>query len=128
MTLEGKQHFTEPPLRYSEARLIKELEEKGIGRPSTYAMIIDTLAGPRLRDAGKKSSESQPHQGVRAQRARRDLTDQKLQEYFSSASSMCLYTAGMESHLDEIASGEAQQYRRAAAVLGRVRSAGAERL
>ena len=38
--LEGKQHFTEPPLRYSEARLIKELEEKGIGRPSTYAMII----------------------------------------------------------------------------------------
>ena len=41
--LEGKQHFTEPPLRYSEARLIKDLEEKGIGRPSTYAIIIDTL-------------------------------------------------------------------------------------
>ncbi len=41
--LEGKQHFTEPPLRYSEARLIKDLEEKGVGRPSTYAIIIDTL-------------------------------------------------------------------------------------
>ena len=39
--LEGKQHFTEPPLRYSEARLIKDLEEKGSGRPSTYAIIID---------------------------------------------------------------------------------------
>lgn len=41
--LDGKQHFTEPPARYSEARLIKEMEEKGIGRPSTYAMIIDTI-------------------------------------------------------------------------------------
>ena len=37
------QHFTEPPARYTEARLIKALEEDGIGRPSTYAMIIDTI-------------------------------------------------------------------------------------
>lgn len=39
----SRQHFTEPPARYTEARLIKELEEKSIGRPSTYATIIDTL-------------------------------------------------------------------------------------
>jgi DNA topoisomerase-1 len=38
-----KQHFTEPPPRYNEATLVKELEEKGIGRPSTYATIIDTI-------------------------------------------------------------------------------------
>ena len=41
--LEDKQHFTEPPLRYSEATLVKALEEKGIGRPSTYAPIITTI-------------------------------------------------------------------------------------
>ncbi len=41
--LEPNQHFTQPPLRYNEARLIKELEENGIGRPSTYAMIMDTI-------------------------------------------------------------------------------------
>ncbi|MFB3894838.1 MAG: type I DNA topoisomerase [bacterium] len=41
--LEPKQHFTEPPPRYNEATLVKELEEKGIGRPSTYATIIKTI-------------------------------------------------------------------------------------
>ncbi len=41
--LTDKQHFTEPPPRYSEATLIKELEEKGIGRPSTYATIVSTI-------------------------------------------------------------------------------------
>ena len=39
----SKQHFTQPPPRYNEALLIKELEEKGIGRPSTYAAIISTI-------------------------------------------------------------------------------------
>ena len=41
--LAPKQHFTQPPYRYSEATLIKELEEKGIGRPSTYASILATI-------------------------------------------------------------------------------------
>lgn len=42
-SVEGTQHFTEPPPRYSEASLIKELEEKGIGRPSTYASIVSII-------------------------------------------------------------------------------------
>jgi DNA topoisomerase-1 len=43
--LTPRQHFTQPPPRFSEATLIKELEEKGIGRPSTYAMILSTIRG-----------------------------------------------------------------------------------
>ena len=41
--LDPKQHFTQPPPRYTEARLVKTLEEKGIGRPSTYAPTLDTI-------------------------------------------------------------------------------------
>jgi DNA topoisomerase-1 len=43
IALEGKQHFTQPPPRFSESALVKELEEKGIGRPSTYATILSTI-------------------------------------------------------------------------------------
>ena len=43
--LNPRQHFTQPPFRFSEATLIKELEEKGIGRPSTYATILSTIKG-----------------------------------------------------------------------------------
>jgi len=43
LALEPKQHFTQPPPRYSEASLIRELEQKGIGRPSTYAQIVSTI-------------------------------------------------------------------------------------
>jgi DNA topoisomerase-1 len=45
LSLTSKQHFTQPPARFSEATLIKELEERGIGRPSTYAMILSTIKG-----------------------------------------------------------------------------------
>jgi DNA topoisomerase-1 len=43
LSLHPEQHFTEPPPRYTEASLVKALEEHGIGRPSTYASIISTL-------------------------------------------------------------------------------------
>ena len=41
--MDPKQHFTQPPPRYTEARLVKTLEELGIGRPSTYAPTLDTI-------------------------------------------------------------------------------------
>lgn len=101
--LDASQHFTEPPLRYSEARLIKEMEEKGIGRPSTYASIIDTIL-KRLYVELVKSSETSKtkvfiptEQGI--------LTDQKLQEYFSGIINVS-YTAEMEKDLDLIAEGK----------------------
>lgn len=101
--LDGKQHFTEPPARYSEARLIKDMEEKGIGRPSTYAMIIDTIQARGYVSLEKASEGSKTkvffptEQGI--------LTDKKLQEFFSSIINVS-YTANMEKDLDEIAEGE----------------------
>lgn len=52
--LEDKQHFTQPPLRYTEATLVKVLEEKGIGRPSTYAPIITTILARGYVEKEKK--------------------------------------------------------------------------
>jgi DNA topoisomerase-1 len=52
--IEDKQHFTQPPLRYTEATLVKVLEEKGIGRPSTYAPIITTILARGYVDREKK--------------------------------------------------------------------------
>lgn len=101
--LAGKQHFTEPPLRYSEARLIKELEEKGIGRPSTYAIIIDTLQARGYVSLSKQSEGGKTKVFIPTEQG--ELTDTRLQEFFSSIINVS-YTANMEDHLDEIAAGE----------------------
>jgi len=53
--LEKKQHFTQPPARYNEASLIRELEEKGIGRPSTYAQIVSTIQDRKYVEKEKGS-------------------------------------------------------------------------
>lgn len=101
--LDPKQHFTEPPLRFSEARLIKELEENGVGRPSTYAMIIETLQArsyvvlEKASEGGKVKVFFPTEQG--------ELTDKKLQEFFDKVINV-KYTAKMEENLDEIAEGE----------------------
>ena len=54
--LEPKQHFTMPPPRFSEASLVKELEENGIGRPSTYANILSTIRGKGYVDLGSTTT------------------------------------------------------------------------
>lgn len=101
--VEARQHFTEPPARYTEAKLIKELEEKSIGRPSTYATIIDTLQKrgyvvlDRVSETSKTKVFTPTEQGI--------LTDEKLQEFFSNIINV-QYTANMENTLDSIAEGE----------------------
>ena len=106
VTLEGKQHFTEPPKRYSEARLIKEMEEQGIGRPSTYAMIIDTLQVRGYAELKKPTETGKTRVFFPTEQG--ELTDTKLQEYFESLINV-KYTAAMEEDLDAIAVGEKDQ-------------------
>lgn len=89
------QHFTQPPARYSEATLVKTLEEKGIGRPSTYATILDTIQkrGYVLLDQKRFHPTEQ---GV--------LTSDKLTENFDNIVNVD-YTAKLETELDQIAQG-----------------------
>ena len=101
--IEGKQHFTEPPLRYSEARLIKTLEEFGIGRPSTYAMIIDTIQARGYVTLEKSSDGSKTKVFIPTEQG--ELTCRKLDEFFNDIINV-MYTANMESELDEIAEGQ----------------------
>jgi len=94
--IQKSQHFTKPPARYTEAKLIKELEELGIGRPSTYASIIDTIVTRHYVETIDKTFKP-TESGV--------LTNEKLVEYFDSIINV-EYTAQMEKELDEIAEGE----------------------
>lgn len=96
------QHFTEPPARYTEARLIKELEEKSIGRPSTYATIIDTLQKRGYVTLEKTSETSKTR--VFQPTEQGELTNSKLQEFFRKIINV-EYTADMEKSLDIIAEG-----------------------
>ncbi len=101
--VQANQHFTEPPLRYSEARLIKELEEEGIGRPSTYSMIIDTIQARGYVTLEKASEGSKTKVFFPTEQG--TLTAEKLEQFFSEIINV-KYTANMETELDEIAEGE----------------------
>ena len=101
--LKANQHFTEPPLRYSEARLIKEMEEAGIGRPSTYATIIDTIQARGYVTLDKATETSKTKVFFATEQG--TLTVEKLDEFFSSVINV-KYTANMETELDEIAEGK----------------------
>ncbi|HMT20148.1 MAG TPA: type I DNA topoisomerase, partial [Promineifilum sp.] len=96
LTLLPQQHFTQPPPRYSEASLVKALEEHGIGRPSTYASIISTIQ----------------QRGYVDQEARRlhptdigTIVNDMLVRYFPDVLSVD-FTARLEDELDEIAEGK----------------------
>ena len=91
--IEGIKHLTKPLPRYTEASLIKEMEKLGIGRPSTYAKIIDTLKERNYCKIDQKKFIP-TEIGI--------ITTDKLQEFFSSIINV-KYTALMEKELDEIA-------------------------
>ena len=95
------QHFTKPPARYTEAKLIKEMEELGIGRPSTYASTITTLTTRGyVKIVDKKLNPTEI--GI--------ITTDKLQEFFSDLINV-EYTAKMEEDLDKIADGKKVWYK-----------------
>ena len=91
-----EQHFTKPPARYTEAKLIKEMEELGIGRPSTYAKTMDNIKSRGYVDIVEKKFVPTSI-GV-------EITD-KLQQNFNHIINV-KYTAKMEDDLDKIALGK----------------------
>ncbi len=94
----GNQHFTQPPARYTEASLVKALEENGIGRPSTYASIISTVLSREyiVRD-GKTLKPTELGQAVTK------LLEKEFPKFVNTK-----FTASMEASLDEIADGKAE--------------------
>lgn len=95
------QHFTKPPARYTEAKLIKAMEELGIGRPSTYASTITTLTQRGYVTLIEKKLNP-TEIGI--------TTTDKLQEFFSDLINV-EYTAKMEEDLDKIAEGKKVWYK-----------------
>ncbi len=94
-SVNGKQSFTEPPARYTEASLVKALEEKGIGRPSTYATIISTILDREYVD--KEQKQLKPTNLGKA-------IDKYLEEYFKDIVNV-EFTAEIEDKLDKVAEG-----------------------
>jgi len=92
-----EQHFTEPPPRYTEATLVKALEEKGIGRPSTYAAIMSTI---QEREYVEKI-QSRFHPTVLGKTVNDLLIDGGFDDLFNET-----YTARMEEELDDIEEGK----------------------
>ena len=90
------QHFTKPPGRYSEASLVRELEKRGIGRPSTYAAITSTI-----QERGYVKLENKRFYAQKIG----EVVTSKLQESFAELMDYA-FTSKMESNLDQIASGE----------------------
>ncbi|HAS6486636.1 TPA: type I DNA topoisomerase [Vibrio parahaemolyticus] len=95
-SLDPKQHFTKPPARFTEAALVKELEKRGIGRPSTYASIISTI-----QDRGYVKVEQRRFY---AEKMGEIVTD-RLDDSFNDLMNYD-FTARMEQKLDQIAEGE----------------------
>ncbi|MGL4612526.1 MAG: type I DNA topoisomerase [Shewanella sp.] len=94
--LEPKQHFTKPPARYSEASLVKELEKRGIGRPSTYATIISTI-----QDRGYVKVDNRRFYAEKMG----EIVSERLVGSFADLMSYD-FTASMEQTLDDVARGE----------------------
>lgn len=98
--IDKEQHFTKPKPRYTEAKLIKEMEELGIGRPSTYSKTMETIVERGYVKVEEKKFVP-TEIGI-------ETTD-KLQEFFSDLINV-KYTAKMEDDLDKIADGDLVWY------------------
>ena len=93
-----EQHFTQPPPRFTEGSLVKELEEKGIGRPSTYATILSTIVDKKYVD--KTENRLRPTQLG-------DIVTDLLVKSFPTIMDVA-FTAGMEEKLDEVEEGKTE--------------------
>lgn len=92
-----KQHFTQPPPRYTEGSLVKEMEKEGIGRPSTYATILKTIRQRAYTELDKQKRFTPTELGVAVTK----LLEENLPKIMNIS-----FTAHMEEDLDKIASGE----------------------
>lgn len=101
VSLDPQQHFTKPPARFSEASLVKELEKRGIGRPSTYASIISTI-----QDRGYVRVENRRFY---AEKMGEIVTD-RLEENFRDLMNYD-FTAQMENSLDQVANHQAEWHK-----------------
>ena len=95
--VDAEQHFTQPPPRFSEASLVKRLEELGIGRPSTYASIIQVL-----KDRGYVRTESNRFFAEESGRLLTGFLERFFERYVAYD-----FTAGLEDELDEVSGGRA---------------------
>ena len=95
-SLLGNQHFTQPPSRYTEATLIKTLEENGIGRPSTYAPTITTITSRMYVERDGKQLKPT---------VLGEVTTELMKEHFANIVN-AKFTANMESSLDDVENGD----------------------
>ncbi|MBL7685310.1 MAG: type I DNA topoisomerase, partial [Deltaproteobacteria bacterium] len=96
LEIQPEQHFTQPPPRFTEATLVKELEEKGIGRPSTYAAILSTIVDKKYVD--KDVGKFKPTQLGK-------IVNGLLVDHFPAILNV-EFTAKMEAELDEVEEGK----------------------
>ncbi len=94
--IDPKQHFTQPPPRYTEGSLVKTLEKEGIGRPSTYATILSTIRKREYTELDKKKHFLPTPLGIKVT----DMLEQNLPKIMNRQ-----FTALMEEDLDKIAEG-----------------------
>lgn len=99
-SIDKSQHFTKEPARYTEAKIVKLMEEEGIGRPSTYASTISTL---------EERNYVRVEKGVLYPTEQGELTVKKLEEFFPQFMD-AKYTADMEDKLDAISEGNSSRH------------------
>ena len=96
LSTDPQQHFTQPPARYTEATLVRAMEEKGVGRPSTYATIVSTIQDREYVQKIDKRLSPTPLG---------EVVNGLMMEHFQNVINV-EFTAGMEAELDEVEEGK----------------------